>query len=375
MQDFEIIASRAGPDQLHLTAAINADGDSSSTAADVYSQLSSILDTHGMQILHERVFGNMDFYNRFTRIREQCGDFASNPFSYIQGIPCAGRGLAGVQIHAVRYTSDDCCRIIYHNNVPCGREWKSGNATYTYLAGVTGPGPGTDHRETQASRMFDSINRILASQSLSFHHIARLWIYLADILEWYDAFNAVRTEKYKEFDLIPRGVGNTEMDSIRLPASTGINGRNPAGTAAISDVLAVSGDVQVSVLPGVQQPSAYRYGSAFSRGVCVQDAACRQIFVSGTAAIDEQGKSLYPRKVESQILKTIEIVEKLIGQKEAKLEHIRSATVYLKRPEDLCIYQNVAAGFGLDNLPAVCVAADICREELLFEMDALAVVD
>jgi hypothetical protein len=34
----------------------------------------------------------------------------------------------------------------------------------------------------------------------------------------------------------------------------------------------------------------------------------------------------------------------------------------------------MATARGLDNFPCVCVVADVCREELLFEMDAEAVV-
>ena len=123
------------------------------------------------------------------------------------------------------------------------------------------------------------------------------------------------------------------------------------------------------------QPSAYSYGSAFSRGICIDERGYRQVFVSGTAAIDGTGRSLYPRDAEAQIRKTLEVVEALIGEKGAKYKDIRSATVYLKKSEDLSVYERLAGKLGLMELPAVFAVADICRDELLFEMDALAVVD
>ena len=46
----------------------------------------------------------------------------------------------------------------------------------------------------------------------------------------------------------------------------------------------------------------------------------------------------------------------------------------MKRPEYADVFWKVAAVRGLENLPAVCVVADVCRKELLFEMDAEAVV-
>jgi enamine deaminase RidA (YjgF/YER057c/UK114 family) len=162
---------------------------------------------------------------------------------------------------------------------------------------------------------------------------------------------------------------------VYLPASTGIGGRNPAGASCCGDVLAVSGPVQISVLPEMLQPPAYGYGSAFSRGICIEEKGYRQVFVSGTAAIDAAGRSLYPRDAAAQIGRTLEVVEGLIGEKGAKFKDIRSATVYLKKAKDLSVYEKLAGRFGLMNLPAVFVVADICRDELLFEMDALAVVN
>ena len=123
------------------------------------------------------------------------------------------------------------------------------------------------------------------------------------------------------------------------------------------------------------QPSAYSYGSAFSRGICIEEKEYRQIFVSGTAAIDATGRSLYPRDAAAQIGRTLEVVESLIGEKGAKFKDMRTATVYLKNAGDLSVYEKLAGRLGLMNLPAVFVVADICRDELLFEMDALAVVE
>ncbi len=375
MNAFNLITSNVGSDQLHITATINETRDSAAEITEgIYKQLDSVLKTYSMRILHERVFGDLDFYEDFTKIRKKHSHFAMDPFSYIQGKPCSGKGLAGIQIHAVNSVSDENYWVIHDKNLPCGRGWKRNDTTYVYLTGIHGFRSRSDRRADQASRMFDNIDRILASQSFSIRNVVRTWIYLADILEWYDEFNAIRTEKFRLFGLIPGMVGESEMDAVYFPASTGIGGRNPAGGCALSDVLAISGDIQFSALPGVRQRSAYRYGSAFSRGMCIQERDYRQIFVSGTAAIDEQGRSLYPKNVEAQIVRTLEIVEALISENGAKLEDIRSATVYLKKPEDLGIYKKVAAKHGLTHLPVICVNADICRDELLFEMDALAVV-
>jgi hypothetical protein len=42
----------------------------------------------------------------------------------------------------------------------------------------------------------------------------------------------------------------------------------------------------------------------------------------------------------------------------------------VKRPEHADVFREMAVKRGLEELPAVCIVADVCREELLFEIDA-----
>jgi enamine deaminase RidA (YjgF/YER057c/UK114 family) len=327
-----------------------------------------------MRILQERVFGNLELFEEFAGIRRRYFGFGEGPFTYIHGRPCSGKGLAGIQIHAVKPASPKDHWVIRHHSLPCGYGWKRGDSTYICLVGIIGLESGIRSRQEQASWMFEKMDQLLASQSMRFGNVARLWIFLEDILKWYEEFNAIRTEKFKAFGLMAQSIVESEMDGLYLPASTGIGARNPGAASCLSDLLAVSGNVQISVLPGKQQRSPFRYGSAFSRGVSIREGNCDQIFVSGTAAIDENGRSLYPRNLEAQIRKTIETIASLIADRGATLEDIRSATIYLKSPEFLAVYKSVADELGLTRMPAFCVVADICRDELLFEMDARAVV-
>jgi enamine deaminase RidA (YjgF/YER057c/UK114 family) len=376
MDEFTLFALEAGSDQLHLTARVDRENGSATAAAEnICAAAESALDSYGMRILNERVFGTLDFHQTYTRIRRKHRKFAQCPCSYIQGTPVYGQGLSGIQIHAVKPFSDENPRVLYDGKRPCGSVWRRQDTTYVHIAGLHGLHSGSRSRVDQAAAMFEAMKRLLASQSTDFRNVVRTWIYLDDILEWYDVFNAVRRERFSSFGLIPASAGGSSSGPVYLPASTGIGGRNPAGASCCGDALAVSGHVQVSVLSGMLQPSAYSYGSAFSRGICIEEKECRQIFVSGTAAIDATGRSLYPRNAAAQIGRTLEVVESLIGEKGAKFKDIRSATVYLKKAGDLSVYEKLAGRLGLMNLPAVFVVADICRDELLFEMDALAVID
>ena len=94
------------------------------------------------------------------------------------------------------------------------------------------------------------------------------------------------------------------------------------------------------------------------------------IQVSGTAAINGQGQSLYPGDIRAQVDYTFEKVAALIGEEGASLTDIVAACVFVKSPEDALVYRERAAARGLENLPAVVMVADVCRPELLFEINA-----
>jgi enamine deaminase RidA (YjgF/YER057c/UK114 family) len=163
---------------------------------------------------------------------------------------------------------------------------------------------------------------------------------------------------------------------LSLPASTGIQGENRLGAASVMDVLAVmrtpASQVDVVQMGNVRQADAFEYGSAFSRGACIREPDMTQIQISGTAAVDEQGRSVCSGDARAQALWTLDTVEALIGQQGAGLTDICQATVFLKRAQDYTAYQQALAERGLNEMPAVCVLADVCRDELLFEMDGMA---
>jgi enamine deaminase RidA (YjgF/YER057c/UK114 family) len=262
--------------------------------------------------------------------------------------------------------------------------------------------------------MFEQAERILRANGASYKDVVRTWFYLSDILGWYTAFNKVRNEKYGEFAIMP-GPGDREL---LLPASTGIEGKSPTGAACAMDLIAVIENNQneenkhLNTLPtipshqgrGNNHPSppegegkgegehltkphpsirrltnpsqldAFRYGSAFARASVVNNGSADLIEISGTAAIDEHGVSLYPGDIRAQIDCTLDKVQTLLAQEGAELKDICAATVFVKQPEFAEIFYEMASARGLENFPCVCIVADVCREELLFEIDAEAIV-
>ena len=76
----------------------------------------------------------------------------------------------------------------------------------------------------------------------------------------------------------------------------------------------------------------------------------------------------------AQIDCTFDKIEALLSQAGATLADVAAASVFVKHPEHARVYRERAAARGLQDIPAVVMVADVCREELLFEMDAEVVV-
>ncbi|HSW38389.1 MAG TPA: hypothetical protein VLL97_02725, partial [Acidobacteriota bacterium] len=223
MDEFTFFVSEAGADQVHLTARI--DGESGpETAESICAAAAAALDSCSMRILSERVFGTIDFHQSYARIRGKHPHFARGAFSYIQGTPVHGHGLGGIQIHAVRPDSDNNPRVLQEGKRPCGCVWRRNDTTYVHIAGLHGLKNGSRSRPDQAASMFEDMRRFLASQSADFRNVVRTWICLDNILDWYDTFNAVRTERFRSFGLMPHFVGEFPDGPVYLPASTGIGG-------------------------------------------------------------------------------------------------------------------------------------------------------
>ena len=374
-----------GKDQAYITAAIEDRADARQATGDAYGKVAEVLADRGLQIVHERVFGSPDAHPAIVAMRADAlgrrGIPADSPVTYIHGCPLWGEGLAGVNLLATRAReSGDVWTVMDESGRPCGRGWRCHGATFLILQNLHGRNAhSTDDNSqvAQTGRMFDRADRILRSQQANYTHVTRTWVYLADILDWYDEFNEVRNAKYDGFGLMPQS-GDGSSDKVLLPASTGIAGAAPTGAAATMDLLATIPDagspVEVRLLSNRKQRDAFKYGSAFSRGACICLPDATWISISGTAAIDERGNSLHPEDTRGQIRRTVENVRSLIAPEGAGLTDLCDTTVFLKRPEDAPIYREMAAELGLDKIPAVCVVADICRDELLFEVDAAAVV-
>lgn len=217
----------------------------------------------------------------------------------------------------------------------------------------------------EAYSMYRKAQQILGLSGMSFHDVVRTWIYLRDIGRDYAAFNRARRDFYRELGL------------NRLPASTGIAG---APLAARHNFLMSLHAVrtpgplasQVMTTPTLNEAPAY--GSDFSRGLRVADDNKITLFLSGTASVDEHGSTAHPGDLPGQIDRMLLNISTLLEGQDATTADLVLATCYLKDPDGAETLREALRSRGLDRLPGVMVHAAVCRQDLLCEMEAIAVL-
>lgn len=209
----------------------------------------------------------------------------------------------------------------------------------------------------------------------------RMWNYLGAINDG-DADD----ERYRQFS-----IGRAEafqasgIDDAGSPVGTGIG--TPEGTGLIVTGLASRG--RFVAVENPLQVSAFNYprqygprSPKFSRSGILPTCDGALFLISGTAAVVGH-ESAHPFETAEQLEATLQNLDSLV---EAASKHGDGALrwgldgesclrVYLRRPEDLEIVRDVLTGArGIPESRLVFLQGDICRRELMIEIEACVVV-
>jgi enamine deaminase RidA (YjgF/YER057c/UK114 family) len=124
----------------------------------------------------------------------------------------------------------------------------------------------------------------------------------------------------------------------------------------------------------------YALPSSFSRGMRVELPGATMLYLSGTASVDEQGRSVHGGDFAAQCLRTFRNLTSLLAAEGASWHDVVRTTCYLRDIErDYDEFNAVRTHFmqriGLDPLPASTgIQARICRTDLLVEIEAIAII-
>ena len=123
---------------------------------------------------------------------------------------------------------------------------------------------------------------------------------------------------------------------------------------------------------------AYAKPSSFSRGMRIDLNGLTILLISGTASIDEHGKSVHIGDFRAQMRRTFDNITGLLESEGCTWHDIVRTTCYLRDIDrDYDVFNEERTAFfkeqGLDPLPASTgIQAMLCRPELLIEIEAIA---
>ena len=219
---------------------------------------------------------------------------------------------------------------------------------------------GTGDAYQQTLTMFGVAEELLQQAGMEFRDVVRTWIHLREIDRDYADLNRARRAFFEARGIDP------------VPASTGVGGRLvPAGHDLCLGVYAVRATAR-KVMSTPLLNDAASYGADFERGIRIAETNKVALHVSGTASIDEAGRTVHPLEFEAQATRMLQNVADLLTGQGAGFDDVVSAITYLRHPADLGRLRKKLHEAGFEGFPHALVAAPLCRSDLLCETEALA---
>ncbi len=238
-----------------------------------------------------------------------------------------------------------------------------------------------DVATTDWSSVFEDVyTRIFrVAKRLGFPWLWRIWQYLPDInrevsgLERYRQFNQGRKRAFSHLKMVDKG---------HFPAACALG--SASGQWSLSFM---AGKQKPTFLENNRQISAFHYPSKygksrpmFARAVLIELPQQMLLLVSGTASIVGH-ESMHEGDVAAQTRECLHNIRALCRQ----AGHISSILdwenigfdyrVYVRHAEDLSLVRAVMHEHGIDDAVVTYVQADVCRRELLVEIEAQALQD
>ena len=251
---------------------------------------------------------------------------------------------------------------------------------------------GTDGPYAESLSAFQLMGQQLATAGVGFDQVVRTWLYVNQITEGaegrqrYQELNRARTDFYRDIRFGGKLRAAWAPQTI-YPASTGIGTRGRHMTMACMALDSRRPDVFLVPLENPQQTPAYDYQSnysphspKFSRAMAVVQGHFVSTLVSGTASI-VNSKTCHSGDIARQTQQTIDNIERLIAPENfarhgmpgagATLKDVAKLRVYVKSQQDYEQCREVCERL-LPRVPAIYLHADICRPDLLVEVEAVA---
>lgn len=231
--------------------------------------------------------------------------------------------------------------------------------------------------QSLTEKAYDEIFRLMAN--LGYRYIYRFWNYMADInrdsqgLERYRQFNAGRKEAFNR---------HTHIVNEYYPAACALG----LASGPLSVAFLLGRDLMPIAIENPRQVSAYEYPEqygprtpSFSRATLLKSDRQSTLFISGTASIVGH-ETQHPEDVVAQTEETLANLQTVIDQANQKIEQPLFTLsgmflrVYVRHAHDLNAIQQTIQAYLKGPAHAIYILADICRHDLLLEIEATSQV-
>ena len=234
--------------------------------------------------------------------------------------------------------------------------------------------PSTLHAAT--AQAYAEICATLEAQR--YPHLLRVWNYLPDINR-----DSQGTERYRQFNSARQcalqACGRAQSGSVPAASALGATSDSPVV------VYFLAGRSAPVFVENPRQVSAYHYprqygthSPLFSRAALLRQPQSLTLFVSGTASIVGH-RSLHIGDTTRQTRETLTNIEALLSEanRVTRGAHFEldslAYKVYVRRPEDLALIQSELAATLGSQAQVIYLQADICRQDLLVEIEATGI--
>lgn len=288
----------------------------------------------------------------------------------------------------VGFINDERVKITYNSFHSTPYSLIEYNGTKELWASGIGLTLKTDDISSSARHSFEVMITLLSKEGFTLNEVVRQWNYIPEILN-FELRNEKEQQHYQLFNEVRKHYYNQYRTIEGYPAATGIG--IAAGGVSI-DICAIQPAHENSVysVNNPEQLNAYHYRQDVLVGELAEGSEVKQapqferaklvtdnntLFISGTASIKGQ-YTIGLNNANEQTQTTLELIHnlKLAAKQTTKNLDENSlnfsyARIYIKRTEDFESVMSICTK-ELPNTPLNFVQADICRDNLLVEIEA-----
>lgn len=317
-----------------------------------------------------------DAINQAPYIRQQelAGGSPSNPVavSFIQQPPLPGSKIALLAYHIESNTPIIKRRLPATRSVERHLLVEKNGVRHLWSTGLCGGAHSASAPvDVQTHEAFKDLIEALGAYGANLRdHCVRTWIFMKNVDSFYRGMVNARLEIFADYNM---------NETTHTLASTGIEGACEHQFDMMSMDAYSNIDLkreQVSYLNDYTRLCRTElYNVNFERGTRVAFADRAYHYISGTASIDAEGKTVYyDGDVMQQAARTLENIDALLRSGSATIDDMMYMIVYLRDPAE---YTRINAYLRerFPSTPFIIVEGAVCRPDWLIEIEGVALAN